>query len=73
MTRCASADAMKNPLQLRPEMKLRLLLETDQWLAVADEIRHGGCNAQTPNANSCYAPSYKIRGYGSFQSSSECD
>jgi hypothetical protein len=35
----ASADAMKNLLQLG--------LEMDQWLTVADEIRRGRCNVQT--------------------------
>jgi hypothetical protein len=43
----ASAGAMKTLLQLRPATKLHLLLETDQWLAVADEIRQGRCNVQS--------------------------
>jgi hypothetical protein len=42
MTRCASAYAMKNLLQLRKDT--HLILETDHWLAVADEIREGRCN-----------------------------
>jgi hypothetical protein len=46
VTKCASADAMKNLLQLTPATKLRLLLDTDQWLAMADEIRRGRCNVQ---------------------------
>jgi hypothetical protein len=46
-TRLASADAMKNLLQLRPATELFLVLETDQWLAVADEIRQCRCHVQT--------------------------
>jgi hypothetical protein len=38
MTKCASADAINNLLQLMLATKLRLLLDTNQWLAVADEI-----------------------------------
>jgi hypothetical protein len=45
-TDCASADAVKNLLQLRPATNLYLVLETYQWLAVADEIRQGRCNVQ---------------------------
>jgi hypothetical protein len=37
---------MRNLLQLRPATDLRLLLETDLWLAVADAIRRGRCNVQ---------------------------
>jgi hypothetical protein len=44
--RFASAGTMKNLLQLRQATKLHLVLETDQWLAVADEIRRGRCNVQ---------------------------
>jgi hypothetical protein len=43
MTKCASTDAVKYLLQLKPATDLRLLLETDQLLAVADEIRQGRC------------------------------
>jgi hypothetical protein len=43
MTKYASADAMKNLLQLTPATKLYLVLEMDQLLAVADEIRQGRC------------------------------
>jgi hypothetical protein len=46
MTNCASADAMKNLLQLQSATDLRLLLETENWLAVADEIRRGRCNVR---------------------------
>jgi hypothetical protein len=35
----ASTDAMKNLLQLRPATEMRLLLKTDQWLPLADDIR----------------------------------
>jgi hypothetical protein len=47
MTKCASADAMKNLLHLHQTTELDLVLETDQWFAVTDEIRHGRCNIQT--------------------------
>jgi hypothetical protein len=46
MTNCASADAMKNLLQLRPASDLRLGVNTEHWLAVADEIRQGRCNVK---------------------------
>jgi hypothetical protein len=42
----ASCDAMKNLLQLKSATDLHLLMTTDQWLAVADEIRRGRCNAR---------------------------
>jgi hypothetical protein len=42
-TKYASADAMKNLLQLRPATELCLVLETEHWLAVADDIRQGRC------------------------------
>jgi hypothetical protein len=44
MTKCASADAVKNLLQLHSTTELHLVLETNRWLAVADEIRQGRCN-----------------------------
>jgi hypothetical protein len=44
MTRYASADAMKNLLQLQSTTELLLVLTMEQWLAVADEIRCGRCN-----------------------------
>jgi hypothetical protein len=44
ITTCASADAMKNLLQLHSATHLHLVLETNHWLAVADEIRQGKCN-----------------------------
>jgi hypothetical protein len=47
MTKFASIDTTKNLLQLRPATCLFLVLETEQWLAVADEIRQGRCNVQT--------------------------
>jgi hypothetical protein len=43
ITKCASTDAMKNLLQLTPATKLRLVLETEHWVAMADEIRQGRC------------------------------
>jgi hypothetical protein len=46
MTKCASADAMKNLLQLHSATELHLVLEKGHWLAVADEIRQGRCNVQ---------------------------
>jgi hypothetical protein len=46
MTKCASADAMKNLLQLQSAANLRLVLKHVNWLAVADEIRRGRCNVQ---------------------------
>jgi hypothetical protein len=46
MSKCASADARKNLLQLHSATELRLVLETEHWLAVADEIRQGRCNVQ---------------------------
>jgi hypothetical protein len=46
VTKYASLDATKSLLQLRPTTDLRLLLDAERWLAVADEIRHGRCNAQ---------------------------
>jgi hypothetical protein len=38
-TECASTDAVKNLLHLPEAADLRLILKTEQWLAVADEIR----------------------------------
>jgi hypothetical protein len=38
---------MKKLLQSQSATYLRLVLETDHWLAVADEIRQGHCNLQT--------------------------
>jgi hypothetical protein len=37
---------MNNLLQLQSATDLHLVLETDQWLAVADEIRQGRCNVR---------------------------
>jgi hypothetical protein len=51
MTRCASAAAMQNLLQLRPATDLHLALETEQWLAVADEIRQGRCEIKRLTLN----------------------
>jgi hypothetical protein len=47
MTKCASAAAMQNLLQMQSTTDLRLVLETEQWLAVTDEMRHDRCNVQT--------------------------
>jgi hypothetical protein len=46
MTKYARADAMKNLLQLQSATDLRLVLTTEKWLAVADEIRRGRCNVR---------------------------
>jgi hypothetical protein len=46
VTKFASANALKNLLQLHLEEDLYLALEKEHWLAVADEIRHGHCNVQ---------------------------
>jgi hypothetical protein len=43
MTTCASADAIRNLLQLPTVTALSLGLTLDHWLAVADEIRQGRC------------------------------
>jgi hypothetical protein len=54
ITKCASTGAMNYLLQLQSTLVL-LQLETDQWLAMTDEIRRGRCNVQNlilglPNA-----------------------
>jgi hypothetical protein len=49
MTSYASADTMRNLLQLAPATELRLALTVNQWLAVADEIRRGRCNIRMLN------------------------
>jgi hypothetical protein len=46
MTKCASAEAIKNLLQLPSTTDLRLVMKKENWLAVADEIRHDRCNVQ---------------------------
>jgi hypothetical protein len=43
ITKFASADAIRNLLQLPTDTDLRLALAPDQWLAMADEIRLGRC------------------------------
>jgi hypothetical protein len=43
MTKCASADAVKNLIQWRTAAKLHLTLTPDHWLAVADGIRQSHC------------------------------
>jgi hypothetical protein len=43
MTESASADAIRNLLQLPKDTELTLSLTPEQWLAVADEIRLGRC------------------------------
>jgi hypothetical protein len=47
VTKHASADAIKNLLQLKSATDLHLVLEKEHLLAVADEIRRGRCNVQT--------------------------
>jgi hypothetical protein len=42
-TKCASADAIRNLLQLPTDTGLSLKLTPDYWLVVADEIRQGRC------------------------------
>ena len=49
MTRCASTGAVKNLLQLPKDT--HLTLETDHWLALADEIRQGHCNIKHLSLN----------------------
>jgi hypothetical protein len=46
VTKCASADAMKNLLQLKSATVLHLVLEKEHLLAVADEIQRGRYNVQ---------------------------
>jgi hypothetical protein len=46
-TKYASADAIRNLLQLQSATELRLVLKMDHWLAVADEIRRGRCNVRS--------------------------
>jgi hypothetical protein len=46
VTRCASADAMTSLLHCRSANKVCLVVEPDQWLALADEIRQGRCNVK---------------------------
>jgi hypothetical protein len=46
-TECANAGAMKHLLQLRSDTRLNLSLNTEHWLAVADEIRQGRCHVQS--------------------------
>jgi hypothetical protein len=50
-TKYASAGAIKNLLQLQlaTYLHLCLVLEKENWLAVADEIRRGHCNVQRLN------------------------
>jgi hypothetical protein len=43
MTACASTGAMQELLQLGPTTDLRLVVNTEHWLAVADVIRQGHC------------------------------
>jgi hypothetical protein len=46
MTVYGSADAMANLLHLNTATELHLVLQTEHWLAVANEIREGRCNVQ---------------------------
>jgi hypothetical protein len=68
-TKCASADAMKNLLQLQSTTALCLVLEKENWLAVTDEIRRGRCNVQTLTLTLDMSRD-NIGRYGSCQSSS---
>jgi hypothetical protein len=43
MTACASTGAVQELLQLGPTTDLRLVVNTEHWLAVADGIRQGHC------------------------------
>jgi hypothetical protein len=45
-TKCGSADALKNLLQMHEATELHLILKTEHLLAVTDEIRHGRCNVK---------------------------
>jgi hypothetical protein len=47
MTDCTCPDAMTNLLQLQSATSLRLVLKTDHWLAMADEVRRGRCNVRS--------------------------
>jgi hypothetical protein len=47
MTKCASSDAMKSLMQ--SAAVLTLVLNTEHWSAVADEIRQGHCNIKFLN------------------------
>jgi hypothetical protein len=47
MTKYASADAVRNLLQLLSAANLHLVLEKENWSAVADEIRRGRCNVKS--------------------------
>jgi hypothetical protein len=44
--KCAITAAMKSLLQLQSTTELLLVLNTEQWLAAAKEIRRGRCNVQ---------------------------
>ena len=48
-TEFASADAIRNLLQLPTGAELCLILTPDHWLAVADEIRLGRCHIKDLN------------------------
>jgi hypothetical protein len=49
MTKYANYDALQSLLQLLSATELCLVMETDPWLAVADEIRRDRCNIQWLN------------------------
>jgi hypothetical protein len=44
MTKCASADAIRNLLRSSTLTNLHLIQEPEDWFVVADEIRHGHCH-----------------------------
>jgi hypothetical protein len=46
-SQCASAGAIKTLLQLPKDADLTLMLNAEQWLAVADGIRQGQCNIKS--------------------------
>jgi hypothetical protein len=57
MTKCASADAVKNLLRLGPAIDLRVVLDLDLWLAVADGVRQGRCNIKYLHLDSWHSSS----------------
>ena len=44
LSKDAGTDALIYLLQLKPATQLNFIVELDQWLAVAKEIRRGRCN-----------------------------
>lgn len=59
LTKCASADAIKSLLQVRPATTLCLVLQTtEHWLAVIDEVRLSRCHVK--NLILAYGPNCKV-------------